>query len=116
MKQVILVRNDLKMAKGKTATQCCHASVEATLRTLKVSKEKVKEWREDGMKKVVLRVDSEKELLKYNQQAKDSGLITALITDAGKTFFKEPTRTCLAIGPDKDEKIDKITGKLKLIN
>jgi PTH2 family peptidyl-tRNA hydrolase len=43
-------------------------------------------------------------------------LTTALITDAGKTFFKEPTKTCLAIGPDKEEKIDRITGKLKLVN
>ncbi len=113
MKQVILVRNDLKMPKGKTAVQCCHSSVEAVLKS---DKDKVKEWRNEGMKKVVLKVENEKELLKYNQEAKDSGLTTALITDAGKTFFKEPTRTCLAIGPDKEEKIDKITGKLKLIN
>ena len=113
MKQVILVRNDLKMPKGKTVAQCSHGSVEATLKS---DKEKINEWKREGMKKAVLSVDSEKELLKYNQQAKDAGLVTALITDAGKTFFKEPTRTCLAIGPDKDEKIDKITGKLKLVN
>ena len=113
MKQVILVRNDLKMSKGKLASQCSHASVEAALKS---DKEKVKDWRNDGMMKAVLKVEDEKELLKYNQQAKDSGLTTALITDAGKTFFKEPTRTCLAIGPDKEEKINKITGKLKLIN
>ena len=113
VKQVILVRNDLKMSRGKMATQCSHSSVEATLKS---DKDKIKEWRAEGMKKVVLKVESEKELLQYNQMAKDSGLTTALIIDAGKTFFKEPTRTCLAIGPDKEEKIDKITGKLKLIN
>ena len=112
-KMVVLIRADLKMSRGKMAAQCSHAAVEATLKS---DKEKVKEWKKDGMKKVVLKVESEKELLMYNQMAKDSGLITSLITDAGKTFFKEPTRTCLAIGPDKDEKIDKITGKLKLIN
>lgn len=113
MKQVILVRNDLKMPRGKFSVQTMHAAVEATLKS---DKEKIKEWRSEGTKKVVLRVDSEKELLQYNQMAKDSGLVTALITDAGKTFFKEPTRTCLAIGPDDEKKIDKITGKLKLIN
>ena len=113
MKQVILVRNDLKMPKGKTSAQCSHAAVEATLKS---DKENIKEWKKDGMMKAILRVDSEKELLQYNQMAKDSGLVTALITDAGKTFFKEPTRTCLAIGPDDEKKIDKITGKLKLIN
>src|SRR3989338_421502 len=113
MKQVILIRHDLKMKLGKASVQCMHAAVEATLKS---DKDKIKEWRSEGMKKVVLKVESEKELLIYNQTAKDSGLITALITDAGKTFFKEPTRTCLAIGPDKEEKIDKVTGKLKLIN
>ena len=116
MKQVILVRVDLKMSRGKLASQCAHSSVEATLKTLKDNKEKIKEWQKDGMKKVILKVESEKELLMYNQIAKDSGLITSLITDAGKTFFKEPTKTCLAIGPDNEEKIDKITGKLKLVN
>ena len=113
MKQVILIRNDLKMPKGKTAVQACHSSVEATLKS---DKETIKEWRKEGMKKAVLKVENEKELIHYNQLAKDSGLITSLITDAGKTFFKEPTKTCLAIGPDKEEKIDKITGKLKLVN
>ena len=113
MKQAILVRNDLKMPKGKMSAQSSHASVEAVLKS---DKEKINEWKKDGMMKVVLKVDNEKELLKYNQQAKDSGLITAMITEAGKTFFKEPTKTCLAIGPDKEEKIDKVTGKLKLIN
>jgi len=113
MKQVILIRNDLKMPKGKLATQACHASVEATLKS---DKDKVKEWRMEGMKKVILKVENEKELILFNQLAKDSDLTTSLITDAGKTFFKEPTRTCLAIGPDKEEKIDKITGKLKLVN
>ena len=113
MKQVILIRNELKMPKGKAIVQAMHAAVEATLKS---DKDKIKEWRSEGMKKVVLRVDTEKELLQYNQMAKDNGLVTSLITDAGKTFFKEPTRTCLAIGPDKEEKIDKVTGKLKLIN
>ena len=40
--------------------------------------------------------------------------ITALITDAGRTTVEPGTITCLAIGPDSDEKIDKITKELKL--
>ncbi|MEK6936938.1 MAG: peptidyl-tRNA hydrolase Pth2 [Nanoarchaeota archaeon] len=115
-KLVILMRKDLNMKPGKAMVQAMHAAVEVSLKTLKDNKDKVKLWREDGMKKVVLKVETEKELLRYNQEAKDSGLTTSLITDAGRTFFKEPTKTCLAIGPDKEEKIDKITGKLKLIN
>lgn len=112
MKQVILCRVDLKMPKGKLSAMVAHASVEATLNS---SEEKVQEWKRGGMKKIVLKVKDEKELIEYQKKAKSAKLITSLITDAGKTFFKEPTRTCLAIGPDKEEKIDKVTGKLKML-
>lgn len=112
MKQVILVRQDLKLPKGKVSVQVAHASTEAVLRS---DKDKIKEWRASGMKKVVLKVNDEKELLKYNQLAKDNGLKTALITDAGRTVVEPGTTTCLGIGPDKEERIDKITGHLKML-
>ena len=113
MKQAILVRTDLKMPKGKLSAMVAHASVEAVLKS---SKDKVDLWKKEGMKKVILKVYSEDELLLYQKKAKDAKLVNALIVDAGKTFFKKPTNTCLAIGPDKDKKIDKIAGKLKLLN
>ncbi|MDD5651023.1 MAG: peptidyl-tRNA hydrolase Pth2 [Candidatus Nanoarchaeia archaeon] len=112
MKQAILVRADLKMSKGKMSVQTAHASVEAVLRSNKL---KVDEWREEGMKKIVLKVNSEKELFEYKKLAEREKLITALIKDAGLTEFKEPTITCLAIGPDDEEKINKIIKNLKLI-
>ena len=112
MKQVILVRQDLQMPKGKLAIQSCHASVEAVLQS---EKENIKQWRKEGMKKIILKVKDKKELLYYLQLAKDSGFVTALITDAGKTFFETTTTTCLAIGPDNEEKLDKLTGNLKLL-
>ena len=113
MKQVIAVRKDLKLPKGKLSVQVAHASVEAVLRS---DKDKVNKWRDEGMMKIVVGVEDEKELVKYNQTAKDLGLKTALITDAGKTVVAPGTKTCVAIGPDDEEKIDKVTGKLKLIN
>jgi PTH2 family peptidyl-tRNA hydrolase len=67
------------------------------------------------MAKIVLKVKDEKELLKYFQWAKDEGLAVSLITDAGRTVVAPGTRTCGAIGPDEEEKIDKITGKLSLL-
>lgn len=67
------------------------------------------------MKKAVLKVKDKEELYQYKQQAEDAGLVVALITDAGHTHLKPGTATCAGIGPDKAEKIDKITGKLKLI-
>jgi peptidyl-tRNA hydrolase, PTH2 family len=112
LKQLILVRDDLKLPKGKMAAQCAHASVEAVLKS---DKNVVKEWRSEGMGKIVVKVEDKKELYKYLQLAKDSGLITALITDAGKTVIAPGTETCLAIGPDEEEKIDRITGSLKLM-
>ena len=67
------------------------------------------------MKKAALKVENLDELLKYKQLAEDAGLITALIEDAGKTVVEPGTITCLGIGPDKEDKIDKITGSLKLV-
>ncbi|MDD5132916.1 MAG: peptidyl-tRNA hydrolase Pth2 [Candidatus Nanoarchaeia archaeon] len=112
MKQVILVRADLKMPKGKLSSQVAHASVEAVLKSPDY---KVSEWRTEGMKKVILKVKDEKELTQYKKLADKERLTNALIKDAGLTEFKEPTLTCLAIGPDNEESIDKITKKLKLI-
>ncbi|HLD10704.1 MAG TPA: peptidyl-tRNA hydrolase Pth2 [Candidatus Nanoarchaeia archaeon] len=111
-KQVILVRSDLKLPKGKCASQVAHAAVEAVLKS---DKETIKEWRMQGMAKIVLKVEDEKELLKYNQRAKDSKLITALITDAGKTTIEPGTKTCVAIGPNISEKIDLIVKDLRLL-
>lgn len=112
MKQVILVRSDIIIPKGKLAAQVAHASVEATEFT---NKKIFEEWRQEGMKKIVLKVQDLDALLKYEKLAKKNKLKTALIKDAGKTVFKEPTITCLAIGPDSDEKINKVTGKLKIL-
>ena len=111
-KQVILVRQDLKLPKGKLAAQCSHASVEAVLKS---NKKIIDEWRKEGMTKVVLKVKDEKELLRYLQEANNHKLITALITDAGRTVIAPGTKTCVGIGPDAEEKIDRITGKLPLL-
>jgi len=112
MKQVILVRTDLKMDKGKLAAQCCHASVDSALKS---DKKNIITWKLLGMKKIILKVKNLRELKKYEKLAKKKKLTTSIIKDAGKTFFKKPTITCLSIGPDSEEKIDKITSKLKIL-
>ncbi len=112
MKQVIIVRSDLKLPKGKMSAQVAHASTEAVLRS---HKDDISVWRKGGMKKIVLKVANQKELLKYKTLAEDHGLVTALITDAGHTVVEPGTMTCLGIGPDKEEKIDMVTGKLKMV-
>jgi PTH2 family peptidyl-tRNA hydrolase len=111
-KQVILVRTDLKLPKGKLAVQVAHASVEAVHRA---DKDIVKYWRSEGMKKVVLKVADLQELYAYEQEARKLNMTTAVITDAGHTTVAPGTTTCVAIGPDVEEKIDRITGKLKIL-
>jgi len=112
-KQVILVRSDLKLTKGKMSAQAAHAAVDATLKS---DKDIVKKWRGQGMKKIVVRVESKEELFQYKQKAEDAGLITAVITDAGHTHVAPGTTTCMAIGPSDEEKVDNITRDLKLIS
>ena len=100
------------MPPGKAHAQVAHASVDATLKS---DKKIVELWKKEGAKKVVLKVKDEKELFKYKQMAEDFGLKTVLITDAGHTVLEPGTITCLGIGPDLEEKIDKVSGKLKMV-
>lgn len=111
-KQAILIRHDLHLPKGKLASQSAHASVEAFHRAKKAD---VDAWRAEGMAKIVLNVANEAEIYNYIQQAKDAGLTTAIITDAGRTVVEPGTVTAAAIGPGPAEKIDAIVGKLKLV-
>jgi PTH2 family peptidyl-tRNA hydrolase len=112
LKQVILVRQDLKLPKGKLAAQVGHACIDAAFAS---PKQLVKKWRDSGMKKIVLKVNDEKELLEYERKCQEADLVTSLIIDAGHTTVKPGTMTCLGIGPAASEKIDKITGNLKMM-
>jgi len=106
------------MRKGKMAAQAAHASIHALLDSVLYDVGPTKllvTWLTEGMTKICVRVDSELELMEINKKAYDAGLEVHLIKDAGLTEFKEPTYTCLSIGPDRADKIDKITGELKLL-
>jgi PTH2 family peptidyl-tRNA hydrolase len=111
-KQVILVRADLKMGKGKIATQAAHASIGAFKL---VDEEVAKKWEKEGGKKVVLKVKDEKELLQIYKEVKKEKIPCFLVRDAGLTQIKAGTITALGIGPVERKKIDKITGRLKLL-
>lgn len=111
-KQVILVRNDLRLPKGKLSVQVAHAALEAAMKS---DKKVVVNWLGEGGKKVVLKVNDEKELKGYKELAEKNKLKTALVKDAGRTVVKKGTVTCLGIGPDEEKRIDKVTGKLKMI-
>ena len=117
MKQVIIVRNDLKCRKGKLIAQGCHASLAFSLdyhKSKMTLPDKIIEWIATRQKKIVVRAESEEELTDLYKAALDAGLLAYLITDSGLTEFNGPTKTAVAIGPDEDEKIDAVTGNLKL--
>jgi len=127
-KQVIVMRKDLNMRKGKMVAQGAHASMKAVLDSMKfMPKENsmvlklddnsaMEDWIEGRFTKICVSVDSEAELLEIFNKAKAAKLTSALIVDAGATEFNGvPTKTCCAIGPAWSDEIDKITGHLKLL-
>lgn len=113
-KQVILVRKDLKMGTGKIAAQSAHASVAALEKTQQEHPPWVEGWKEQGSQKVVLRVDSKKELLDWFEKLKKK-FPTALIKDAGRTQIAPNEPTCVGVGPVPENEIDEFTKELKLL-
>jgi PTH2 family peptidyl-tRNA hydrolase len=136
-KQVIVVRKDLSMRKGKLATQVAHASMKAvmdaayrsvagpdkmdgtpnlSLYGFKIGSP-VQEWLDNEcFTKICVYVESEKDLDIIYANAQEAKVPCALIIDNGLTEFNGVhTKTCVAVGPDYPEKIDPITGHLKLL-
>jgi PTH2 family peptidyl-tRNA hydrolase len=111
-KQVIIVRGDLKWGKGKLAAHVAHASVDSLFLA---KKEVIEKWREEGAKKIVLKVKNLEELEKIAKKLRKEGIKFSLIRDAGLTQLEPGTITALGIVPTEEEKIDKITKKLKLL-
>jgi PTH2 family peptidyl-tRNA hydrolase len=124
IKQVIVMRHDLKMRRGKQIAQGAHASMAFLTRRLQ-SRATIgmddfspneQSWILGSFAKVCVRCNSEEELMAIHDKAIESSLEVYLITDSGRTeFHGQPTRTCLAIGPDDAAKIDQVTGHLELL-
>lgn len=132
MKQVIVIRKDLNMRKGKMIAQGAHASMGVFFSrivpkmnpkimpttdevTIKINPIEWN-WINGTFTKICVGVDSLEELWEVHNKAIDLGIPSALIIDSGKTEFNgKPTETAVAIGPALDEDIDTITGHLKLL-
>lgn len=118
MKQVIVIRKDLGMRKGKMIAQGAHASIGALQAAWAHGEyaDAADVWFQTGTTKVCVSVDSEQELMAVYGRAQQANLPVHLVTDSGKTeFHGVPTRTCLAIGPAPVDEIDPITRDLKLL-
>ena len=127
MKQVIIIRKDLNMRKGKMVAQGAHASMAVFFNRLydgmpydnfikiQIDSSELK-WINGIFTKVCVGVNSLEELLDIYNKAKEKQIPTALITDCGRTeFHGEPTETAVAVGPADEQIIDAITGDLKLL-
>jgi len=114
-KMVLVVREDLKMGKGKIASQCSHATLMAYKRGLKVTPRVIQAWESLGQPKVVLKAPNIEEIEKLIKVAKDEGVITSVVQDAGRTQVNPGSITVLAIGPAATTSVDKVSGHLKLL-
>ncbi len=125
IKQVIIVRKDLNMRKGKMCAQAAHASMAFITKIITahtkhkqpiILSNEVQDWIENSFTKIVVGIESEQELKELIDIAMSSDLLVSPIIDNGATEFNGvPTLTCAAIGPDHDFIVDKITGHLKLL-
>lgn len=122
-KQVIVVRKDLNMRKGKLVAQGAHASMGAILGLCKQEgdtlvlpmDDRVRPWLTGRFKKICVYVNSEQELLDIHAKAKEAGLVCSLIQDAGLTEFGGvKTYTAVAVGPDREDRIDLVCKHLPL--
>lgn len=113
-KMVLVVRNDLKMGKGKIAAQCSHATLGIYKKVLYRAPKALNRWEMCAQPKVVLKIESEEDMLVLQERAKSLKLPTHITIDAGRTQIAPNSRTVMAIlGPV--EVVDDVTGGLKLL-
>lgn len=111
-KQVIILRRDLSMSKGKYVAQGAHASIGAYE---SASQDVIDSWESEGQKKIALGVDGRENLESLVREAQTRDLPTHLVHDAGETELAPGTMTALAIGPGPQTDIDAITGDLETL-
>ncbi len=133
-KQVIVMRKDLNMRRGKMCAQASHASmsfltkdlnpvwlgserVQGYWRTsIKPHSDEIAHWLNNSFRKITVYVNSEAELDDIHQKAIEKGLISHMIIDNGATEFNGVlTKTCLAIGPHESSKFMDLTDHLPLL-
>lgn len=119
IKQVIVMRKDLGMRKGKMIAQACHASNKILLNEIAIYGELqpiTTKWLGSNYTKICVSVNSEAELNDIFRKAHNQGIPATIVTDLGLTEFNgELNKTCVAIGPFDSEIINAITGNLPLL-
>jgi len=115
IKQVIVVRKDIKMGAGKIASQVAHASLMSFLKVNKTDKEIAKKWLDTGEKKIIVKTTSYDEFNEIKKALSEKRIPFEVIIDKGLTQVEPGTETAIGIGPFYEKKIDEVTSKLKLL-
>ena len=115
LKMVFVINHELKMGKGKIAAQVGHAAVKATLKSGELRPELLDAWLSNGQKQLCVKAVDAPHIEQIENQAKQVNVLTSKIHDAGHTQIPAGSLTVLALGPDEDEKLDNLTGELKLL-
>lgn len=112
-KQVLVLRTDLKMRRGKEIAQGAHASMKVVLENMEHPH--VKAWLDSRFAKIAVGCDSVEDMTRLLMEAEKRRIISTTVIDAGFTEFAGvPTLTAIAIGPGPVDDINEITGHLKL--
>lgn len=114
-KLVLVVRQDLKMEKGKIAAQCGHATLAAYKYNQTKNPELLRHWERRGQAKVVVKAPSKEVFDEVQRQARAKGVFAYAIQDAGRTQVEPGSRTVLAVGPAPLAEVDALTRHLKLL-
>lgn len=116
-KMAIIVRTDIKMGRGKIASQAAHAAVILYRSSLKTNSPYLNLWMMQGQPKIILKVEMNCDSVLHNiyQSAKEQKINVCMVRDAGKTQITSGTVTSVGIGPDAIEKIDKLASRFKLL-
>lgn len=111
-----IIRGDLDMDKGKTASQAGHAFLDAYLIAQEERPETIPQYKTNHGIKITLKAKNLYALERAYVEAKAAGIPCALITDLGYTVFDgKPTITALGIGPARQEEIRNITKRFQLL-
>ncbi|MGD1834704.1 MAG: peptidyl-tRNA hydrolase Pth2 [Nitrososphaeraceae archaeon] len=115
LKQVIIIRKDLKMGTGKIAAQVAHASLLSAEKTRNKNNSWYESWFSYGQAKIILKVMSITELEEIEKKIIFMNLPYSKVIDSGRTQIDPGTTTCIGIGPCPENLVDKITAGLKLL-
>lgn len=114
-KQVLVVRVDLRMGRGKTAVQCAHAAVSAAEEARNRQNDWWSSWIEEGQMTIAVKVPDLDRMLELERIGRSKRIPVHLIIDKGLTQVPPGTATCLGLGPAPIEILDPLTGDLPLL-